>query len=104
MCKQLNMVDMKQQSQKNKKNIKNKIRYDIKTQKVLCANVQMSKWHWQFEVEVMSVWLVIWSKSDVVTRLSWVQEPDGLGEETPPKSLSFCHQAVEALTRWQQSE
>ncbi len=31
-------------------------------------------------------------------------EPDGLGEETPPKSLSFCHQATEALTRWQQSE
>ncbi len=34
----------------------------------------------------------------------WVQESDGLGEETPPKSLSFCHQAAEALTRWQQSE
>ncbi len=29
---------------------------------------------------------------------------DGLGEEAPPKSLSFCHQAAEALTRWQQSE
>ncbi len=39
------------QSQKNKINIKNKIRYDIKTQKVLCANVQMSKWHCQYEVE-----------------------------------------------------
>ncbi len=26
------------------------------------------------------------------------------GEETPPESLSFCHQAAEALTRWQQSE
>ncbi len=34
----------------------------------------------------------------------WVKESDGLGEETPPKSLSFCHQAAEALTRWQQSE
>ncbi len=34
----------------------------------------------------------------------WVQESDGLGEETPPESLSFCHQATEALTRWQQSE
>ncbi len=34
----------------------------------------------------------------------WVQKSDGLGEETPPKSLSFCHQAAEALTRWQQSE
>ncbi len=38
----------------------------------------------------------------------WVNYPfkesDGLGEETPPKSLSFCHQAAEALTRWQQSE
>ncbi len=34
----------------------------------------------------------------------WVQEPDGLGEETPPKSLSFCHHAAEALTRRQQSE
>ncbi len=27
-----------------------------------------------------------------------------LGEETPPKSLGFCHQAAEALTRWQHSE
>ncbi len=34
----------------------------------------------------------------------WVKESDGLGEEAPPKSLSFCHQAAEALTRWQQSE
>ncbi len=34
----------------------------------------------------------------------WVQESDGLGEEAPPKSLSFCHQAAEALTRWQHSE
>ncbi len=34
----------------------------------------------------------------------WVQESHGLGEETPPESLSFCHQAAEALTRWQQSE
>ncbi len=34
----------------------------------------------------------------------WVKESDGLGEETPPKFLSFCHQAAEALTRWQQSE
>ncbi len=34
----------------------------------------------------------------------WVQEPDGLGEETPPESLCFCHQAAEALTRWQPSE
>ncbi len=34
----------------------------------------------------------------------WVQESDGLGEETPPQSLSFCHQAAEALTRLQQSE
>ncbi len=34
----------------------------------------------------------------------WVQESDGLEEETPPESLSFCHQAAEALTRWQQSE
>ncbi len=44
---------------------------------------------------------------DDVKRLSLssgVQEPHGLGEENPPKSLSFCHQAAEALTRWQQSE
>ncbi len=34
----------------------------------------------------------------------WVQEPDGRGEETPPESLCFCHQAAEALTRWQPSE
>ncbi len=34
----------------------------------------------------------------------WVYEPDGLGEETPPESISFCHHAPEALTRWQQSE
>ncbi len=34
----------------------------------------------------------------------WVQESDGLGEEAPPKSLSFCHQAAEALTRWQHGE
>ncbi len=34
----------------------------------------------------------------------WVQESDVLGEETPPESLSFCHQAAEARTRWQQSE
>ncbi len=27
-----------------------------------------------------------------------------MGEETPPKSLSFCHQATEALNRWQQSK
>ncbi len=40
---------------------------------------------------------------DDVKRLSWVKESDGLGEETPPKSLSFCHQAAEALTRWQLS-
>ncbi len=39
MCKQVNMVDMKQPITKNKINIKNKISYDIKTQKVLCANV-----------------------------------------------------------------
>ncbi len=41
-----------------------------------------------------------WSHVDVKR----VKESDGLGEETPPKSLSFCHQAAEALTRWQQSE
>ncbi len=53
----------------------------------------------------MSVWLVIWSKSDDVLRgWLWVQEPDGRGEETPPESLCFCHQAAEALTRWQPSE
>ncbi len=28
----------------------------------------------------------------------WVKESDGLGEETPPKSFSFCHQAAEAVT------
>ena len=27
-----------------------------------------------------------------------------MGEEAPPKSLGFCHQATEALTRWQQNE
>ncbi len=26
------------------------------------------------------------------------------GKEAPPKSLSFCHHAMEALTRWQQNE
>ncbi len=28
-------------------------------------------------------------------------EPDGLREEAPPQSLSFCHHAPEALARWQ---
>ncbi len=28
-------------------------------------------------------------------------KPDGLGEEAPPQSLSFCHHAPEALARWQ---
>ncbi len=27
----------------------------------------------------------------------WVQEPDGRGEETPPESLCFCHQAAKRL-------
>ncbi len=30
-----------------------------------------------------------------------VKEPDGLREEAPPQSLSFCHHAPEALARWQ---
>ncbi len=30
-----------------------------------------------------------------------LQEHDGLREEAPPKSLSFCHHAPEALARWQ---
>ncbi len=30
-----------------------------------------------------------------------VKEPDGLREEAPPQSLSFCHHAPEAPARWQ---
>ncbi len=29
---------------------------------------------------------------------------DGLREEAPPQSLSFCHHAPEALARWQWNE
>ncbi len=38
--------------------------------------------------------------------LNWVcvKEPDGLREEAPPQSLSFCHHAPEALARWQSTE
>ncbi len=51
MCKQVEHGWHEVANHTKKKYIKNKIRYDIKTQKVLCANVQMSKWHWQYEVE-----------------------------------------------------
>ncbi len=39
----------------------------------------------------------------LVSVLDWVcvKEPDGLREEAPPQSLSFCHHAPEALARWQ---
>ncbi len=30
-----------------------------------------------------------------------LRRPDGLREEAPPQSLSFCHHAPEALARWQ---
>ncbi len=33
-----------------------------------------------------------------------VKEPDGLREEAPPQSLSFCHPDPEALARWQWNE
>ncbi len=55
-------------------------------------------------VNILLMWVINkWSHDDVRGWV-WVKESDGLGEETPPKSLSFCHQAAEALTRWQQSE
>ncbi len=53
MCNRLYMVDMKQPITKNKINIKKDTIYKI--QNVLCASVQMSRWHWQlwgsYEVE-----------------------------------------------------
>ncbi len=83
----------------SKKEIK-EIRYQ-NTESDVC------KWHGQCEVENNEYltdceWLI----SEVMMMLRgwvWVQESDGLEEETP-KSLRFCHQAAEALTRWQQSE
>ncbi len=36
-----------------------------------------------------------------VMRLSLSLGADGLREEAPPQSLSFCHHAPEALARWQ---
>ncbi len=70
----------------------------------------MCKWHCQYEVENNECEYLTdceWLISEVMMMLRgwvWVKESDGLGEETPPKSLSFCPQAAEALTRWQQSE
>ncbi len=82
---------------------------------MLCANDSIvCKWHCQYEVDDNNECEYItdceWLVSEVIMMLEaefssvWIQEPDGLGEEAPPESLSFCHQAAEALTRWQQSE
>ncbi len=82
---------------------KKKIRYQ-NTESDVC------KWHCQYEVDNNECEYLTdceWLISEVMMMLRgwvWVQESDGLGEETPPKSLSFCHRAAEALTRWQQSE
>ncbi len=52
---------------------------------------------------IMNILLIIkWSHVDVM-RLSLSLRAWWLGEEAPPKSLSFCHHAPEALTRWQQN-
>ncbi len=64
----------------------------------------MSKWHWQYEVEVMSVWLVIWSKSDVVTRLSlnsgawwpWGRSSSWVSQFLP----SGCGSAYQMAAEW----
>ncbi len=37
----------------------------------------------------------------LIMSLVCVKEPDGLREEAPPQSLSFCRHAPEALARWQ---
>ncbi len=37
----------------------------------------------------------------LIMSLVSVKEPDGLREEAPPQSLSFCHHAPEAPARWQ---
>ncbi len=70
--------------------------------------VQMCKWANDtdsYEVESNECVISDYKVSQMMLRgWVWVQEPDGLGEETPPKSLGFCHQAAEALTRWQHSE
>ncbi len=82
-------------------NIKNKIIRYQDTESAVC------KWHCQYEVDNNECEYITdceWLVSEVMMMLRgwvWVQEPDGLGEETPPKSLSFSHQAAEALTRWQ---
>ncbi len=87
----------------NLRKINKKIRYQ-NTESEVC------KWHCQYEIENNECEYLTdceWLISEVMVMLRgwvWVQESDGLGEETPPKSLSFCHQAAEALTRWQQSE
>ncbi len=51
----------------------------------------------------MNILLIIkWSHFDVIrpSLSQGVKEPDGLREEAPPQSLSFCHLAPEALARW----
>ncbi len=81
---------------------------------MLCANDSIvCKLHCQDEVDDNECEYITdceWLVSEVIMMLRaefssvWIQESDGLGEEAPPESLSFCHQAAEALTRWQQSE
>ncbi len=44
--------------------------------------------------------LINWSHANVM-RLSFVKCPDGLREEAPPKSFSYCHHALVAFARWQ---
>ncbi len=97
MCKQVEH-GWHEAANHKKINIKNKIRYQD-TESVVC------KWHCQYEVENNECVISDYEVSQMMLRgWVWVQESDGLGEEAPPKSLSFCHQAAEALTRWQQSE
>ncbi len=54
------------------------------------------------KIRVMRVWM--FSSNNLVGDYEdWVcvKEPDGLREEAPPQSLSFCHHAPEALAGWQ---
>ncbi len=47
---------------------------------------------------IMSVYFLLIVSDYKVSQMmlrGWVKESDGLGEETPPESLSFCHQAAE---------
>ncbi len=69
--------------------------------KCVC-NVQ---WHCQYEVENNECVISDYEVSQMMLiGWVWVQEPDGLGEETPPKSLSFlpsgCGSAYQMAAEW----